>query len=61
MGAIKGQESVAQGAVMETEEGASTLLPPPPRDPSKAPIENTLEVTEMRVLGQVRDRAGFLS
>ncbi|KJZ72569.1 hypothetical protein HIM_08093 [Hirsutella minnesotensis 3608] len=36
---------------MESDEGA-TLMPPPPRDPNKAPIENTLEVTEMSVLGK---------
>ncbi|KAK3330619.1 thioesterase-like superfamily-domain-containing protein [Apodospora peruviana] len=29
----------------------STLLRPPPPDPNKAPIENTLEVTELAVLG----------
>ncbi|KAM4065311.1 thioesterase-like superfamily protein [Hirsutella rhossiliensis] len=37
---------------MESDEGATTLMPPPPKDPSKAPIENTLEVTEMGVLGK---------
>ncbi|KAG6014822.1 hypothetical protein E4U43_006075, partial [Claviceps pusilla] len=33
-------------------EDRSTLLRPPPPDPSKAPIENALEVTEVGVLGQ---------
>lgn len=31
-----------------------TLLRPPPKDDTKAPIENALEVTEMAVLGKVR-------
>lgn len=39
---------------METHEG-STLIKPPPKDPNKAPIENVLEVTEMAVLGPVRN------
>ncbi|PFH55997.1 hypothetical protein XA68_17227 [Ophiocordyceps unilateralis] len=37
-------------AVMEDECG-STLLPPPAADPDKAPIEDTLEVTALGVLG----------
>ena len=31
-----------------------TLLRPPEPDDSKAPIENVLEVTELKVLGPVR-------
>ncbi|KAG5981433.1 hypothetical protein E4U55_002937 [Claviceps digitariae] len=33
-------------------EDRATLLRPPPPDPSKAPIENVLEVTEVGVLGK---------
>lgn len=32
----------------------STLLRPQARDPSKAPLENDLEVLEVAVLGKVR-------
>lgn len=34
--------------------GRSTLLRQPPDDPSKAPLENALELTELGVLGPVR-------
>lgn len=30
-----------------------TLVKPPPEDPTKAPIENVLDVTELSVLGPV--------
>lgn len=34
----------------------TTLLRPPEPDPNKSPIENTVEVTPLAVLGEVRRR-----
>lgn len=36
-----------------------TLLRPPGPDESKAPIENVLDVTELKVLGPVCNRLGW--
>ncbi|PHH64005.1 hypothetical protein CDD81_5110 [Ophiocordyceps australis] len=45
-----GIKPLANTFAMDGDEGA-TLQQPPPKDASKAPIENTLEVTAMGVLG----------
>lgn len=38
----------------------TTLLRPPEPDPNKAPIENTVEVTPLAVLGEVSLQMGAL-
>lgn len=38
----------------QTVAGRPTIMKPPPDDPSKAPIENILEITQLSVLGPVR-------
>jgi hypothetical protein len=56
---IEGVKSIryierTDSTALKMEERRATIMKPPPDDPSKAPIENILEITELGVLGPVR-------